>query len=668
MPGSALFTTFSDYEFLHPHKVDEETRTYVYKARKSETNQIVALKAIEKVRRNEDVVNSARVGAQLQKELCDLDSYQVVKIFDYGDRADFLYVEMEYVEGEDLTGPIQEEQAVKIAIQICKILQSIQGWQRVIENSQKQGIVHCDLKPSNFRITSEGKVKLLDFGSAKPVSVSRRRTRGPFGTSAYLSPERIESGFADIHSELWAVGVILYELLTGDTPFKGKDDAEIERIIKERRLPGPPSGCSRPLQKVVLKMLYGPDQVKRYQSPAEFQSDLEAFQQKRETTADDLFPDPVSTHRTPRDQLGTDRQGTDNSTHRTPPSQPQAPQGGGAPDAGGSVQGAASRWTATKKVAFGASVFLLIVLISVGYEVMIWVQTNQLKKELSTGNEAVLGQVWDGYFRLSKRGYLHWGLSELRRSLKEKLASTADDVITKYRDNESVLPNIKEKDWSFALNRLDHVSRLDANDGSVNGWDFVRDGLDQADLLDANDSSVRARQLYCIGHLQRINARARKSENKTQEAAELFRRAIANFEEAARLKPDWPDPYLGLHWVYVNGPFDFNKAANALAQAERLGYSSGNREKFYQAECYRQRADSLYRKLGLVLGQSEEREQLQKVQQDYQHAFELYEAVKDAISVNDDIRNNLNRTLSEVQNKMKKIETRLAKMGVAAII
>lgn len=150
---------------------------------------------------------------------------------------------MEFVGGEDLAdriarGPIPVPEALRIARQISEAL----------EAAHEQGVIHCDLKPPNIKVRDDGTVKLIDFGLAKVLEHSVRSTRPlltglpgrassrTFGTAAYMSPERVQGKPSDHRSDIWAFGVVLFEMLTGRPLYTGTTPAEILRAVAEREL------------------------------------------------------------------------------------------------------------------------------------------------------------------------------------------------------------------------------------------------------------------------------------------------------------------------------------------------------------------------------------------------------------------------------------------------
>ena len=121
--------------------------------------------------------------------------------------------------GRDLPWPAQAgKQAVNVATELCVFLECAHHFEATISDRKLRSLVHGDLKPRNVRITSAGHVKVLDFGIAKALSLSRKVTRNDFGTMPYLSPERLDTGEVNELADLWAVGVMLYEMVRGTAP------------------------------------------------------------------------------------------------------------------------------------------------------------------------------------------------------------------------------------------------------------------------------------------------------------------------------------------------------------------------------------------------------------------------------------------------------------------
>ena len=195
----------------------------VYRARDPRLGRDVAIK-----------VSAARFSERFEREarlIASLNHPNICTLYDVGPN----YLVMEYIEGESPKGPMPLDEALRIARQIADAL----------EAAHEKPIIHRDLKPANIKIKPDGLVKVLDFGLAKmheppgedgdtvPLGLTEDGTI--LGTPAYMSPEQALGKKADKRSDIWAFGVVLYELLTGERPFKGKEVGDIlESVVKEQ--------------------------------------------------------------------------------------------------------------------------------------------------------------------------------------------------------------------------------------------------------------------------------------------------------------------------------------------------------------------------------------------------------------------------------------------------
>ena len=270
-------------------------------------------------------IEAERRGAELQAHLAAIDP-RVVRVYGSGDADGFFFVAMEYIDGQDLAelmrrGPLALGFATEVAIAVAKTLDNAHNLSIDIGGKDFHGVVHGDIKPKNIRIDGRGEVRVLDFGIAKALSLSRRLTRNEFGSVPYASPERLDFGEVNVGSDVWSLAVMLYEMVTGMQPYQAESTERLERMIRSRIAPPPaPDPCPEPLRRILMKAM-APDPEVRYPSAREFGADLEAFQAGTPVAA--MSEDPDATRRTfrPREDADSDE------TRRT------APAGGGAEEA-----------------------------------------------------------------------------------------------------------------------------------------------------------------------------------------------------------------------------------------------------------------------------------------------------------------------------------------------
>lgn len=161
------------------------------------------------------------------KAASQLDHPNICVLFDIGEMPDgSLYLTMPYYQGENLAdqiegGPLPLETVLGIARQVGSGLAA----------AHEKGIVHRDIKPANLMLTTDGQVKIVDFGIAKMTGIELTRTGGSVGTVAYMAPEQIRGEQVDHRTDLWALGVIMYEALTGQRPFAGALPHEIMMAV-----------------------------------------------------------------------------------------------------------------------------------------------------------------------------------------------------------------------------------------------------------------------------------------------------------------------------------------------------------------------------------------------------------------------------------------------------
>lgn len=206
-------------------KLGEGGMSNVYPAHDPEAGFEIALKLIKHVAGADarDSTAAERQGAKLQQQIAERDE-RVAKVYEIGDADGYFYIAMGYVDGHDLAEefrgtPVTPVRAVENATEVLRALEVAHRTEVQIEGGAFRGIVHGDIKPKNIRIDSRERVRILGFGIAKALSPTRRVARSEFSSLAYTSPEPLKNGEVDVQSDLWAVAVMLSELLTRKRPY-----------------------------------------------------------------------------------------------------------------------------------------------------------------------------------------------------------------------------------------------------------------------------------------------------------------------------------------------------------------------------------------------------------------------------------------------------------------
>ncbi len=247
----------------------------VYKARDIELERLVALKLIRP-----DLASHPEILRRFKQELIlarEVTHRNVIRIFDLGQAHGVRFITMEYVEGRDLRallhekGKLTPEEAVPIFVQIAAAL----------EAAHHAGVVHRDLKPQNIMVDQGGRVYVMDFGVARSLETpGMTQTGALMGTPEYMSPEQAKGQKVDARSDLFSLGIIFYETLSGISPFKAETAmATMFKRTKERAVPVAQAASGVPvfLSDIVSKCLEI-DTQQRYQSAREIITDLEKWQ------------------------------------------------------------------------------------------------------------------------------------------------------------------------------------------------------------------------------------------------------------------------------------------------------------------------------------------------------------------------------------------------------
>ena len=242
----------------------------VYKAKCHKLNRYVAIKVM-KSEFSQDKTFVSKFWAEAQSA-AGLVNPNVVNVYDVGIENGIYYIVMELVEGITLKkyiekrGRLPYKEAVSIAIQVANGMDA----------AHKHNIVHRDIKPQNIIISKEGKVKVTDFGIAKVASSATINTSASMGSVHYISPEQARGGYSDERSDIYSLGITLFEMLTGTVPFDGDSAVSVAVQHIQDSIPLPSQlveGVPVSVDKIVLKCTQKKTD-RRYQSAAELIVDL----------------------------------------------------------------------------------------------------------------------------------------------------------------------------------------------------------------------------------------------------------------------------------------------------------------------------------------------------------------------------------------------------------
>lgn len=567
----------------------------VYLANDTRSMRVLALKLVYKGTDADDleILEAERVGAELQRRLQGVDS-RVVTVYDFGEAAGYFYIAMEFIEGEDLSmliarAPMHPGFAVHVARELCDMLENLRCFTTTVGERQFYGVVHGDLKPRNIRIDKQNRVKVVDFGIAKALTQTHSYTVNLFASTAYCSPERLQTQNMDTQSDLWSVGVLLYQMIAQRLPFEEPTKELLERRIRVGRGPDALPTCPPPLGQIIFKML-ARDPGRRYQMPAEASEDLARFQKGQPVLAasspDEQSPlgthDPDATVRTTAAAelpgLQTPR---DDHTVRSSPIR----QGKGSRRSYG-LMGCAglAGLLATSTILYSAM------------EVRFWNDAQDFKAGVEAEKITNLDDAWNQYQILNKRS--HWGVLiwGAKGALRKRLVAAADEIISEYRDSDA--PSVFEPQWIQARTELGRALELDPGNNSIEGKLRLAEG--HIDRIEANGLKAAARQ-------KRLNS------------------AVTKFEEAETLLRHSPDPDLGLASLYVYDLNDVQKAEEALNKAARNGHRIGRRETAQLGDAFRRRADLTWKQSrSMTTMPDEEHTYLDQAKEDYVQAEKLY--------------------------------------------
>jgi len=566
--------------------------TDVYLAMDSAQNRRTVLKIVEQSADpwTQIVLEAERRGSEIQKQLHEVDP-RFLEVYDSGDRSGCYYIAMQYVEGRSLAEILQAEKripparAAEYAAEIANQLERLHSFQIEIDG-RKRAVVHGDIKPANIQICPTGEVRLLDFGISKAITFTHHLTYHNLGSPSYCSPERLRRAQVDPHSDLWALGATLYEMVAGFPPYQAQSTQKLEELIRSKRPPRAlPDDCPAPLKAVIHKMLAG-EIENRYPTAAAIEQDLRAFLTDRPT------------------QAGSEKQRAwaVNPTVEKDRTSPRTPLKN-VPEIVVRLRATLpylkKTWVPISAIAVGLLIGALLY-IEIAFAYRFWADSKPLRghRDYTHSSVAEIDADWNLYKQLRERNLplgRYSPVSWLTAPLREATVAAADDVIERYRDSSD--PSLNDFDWQKARVCLKHALELDGS-----------------------DVAARGKLALCNGYISLL-AKPQTSQAVTQ--------TKASFDEAAYNLPRSPDPHLALARLYVYNLRNVGRAVAELSVAERLGFKPGPREAEQQADGYLFRAEQeLVQADKAKAGSPEAAKYAARTQSDLQRAFNLDEPIE----------------------------------------
>jgi len=285
------------YEIIE--KIGAGGMAIVYRAKDKKLGRSVTFKVMrEEFSQDEEFIDRFSIEATAA---ASLSHQNIVNVYDVGQEDLIHYIVMEYIEGVTLKelirnrAPFSEDELLGVAVQIANGL----------DNAHKNGIVHRDIKPQNILVTANGIVKVTDFGIARAASAATITNSSTMGSVHYFSPEQARGGFVDNKSDLYSLGIVMYEMATGQLPFDG--DTAVSVALKQINEPLPdPLQYNPNISERLLKIIYKATEkqsLKRFASAEEFSLELKRVITKEQISHEEKTPS--STVRLTREEVAS---------------------------------------------------------------------------------------------------------------------------------------------------------------------------------------------------------------------------------------------------------------------------------------------------------------------------------------------------------------------------
>lgn len=519
-----------------------------------------------------DAVNKIKAeqrGAELQQRLSTRHKGLVPELFQDGlDGNGDYYIAMERIAGRSMAevlkdAPRPSRETAAMGLALADFLRKLHALSE--EPNTEEPIVHSDLKPDHVLVLPDGSIRVLDLGIAKTLRANRALTVNFWASAPYASPERLEDGNVRLGDDLWAVGVMLFEMACGEHPYQAymvdDNNAALARSIRRSEPQGAiHRDCDPPFAAIVRKML-APQPAHRYQTAADVAADLTRYlegsaplaaaESARASTPTQVIPAPTRQHR-PLDTVPTDPLPPElfEAAAPLPPAPPVRSRRFALLDR---LPGK----TALRGIA--AMVVMMIILA----QAAAWMRTERLRGRLGLIEASDIERLRTDIQRIQSNAPFPSALSgRLRSAVTDRMLLIADRPIHDFRQDL-------------------FVSQLQ--------WLEAQRSLGLASEFSTSDQQVAAKAALVDAHLTRIAAQDRRLAARDRQ--KRLTAAMSRFIEAARLDANSPDALLGQARINAYELHDYDALVANLAEAEKRGYTPGRRERTQLGDTLRYRAD-----------------------------------------------------------------------------
>jgi serine/threonine-protein kinase len=519
-----------------------------------------------------DAVNKIKAeqrGAELQLRLGSSHKGLVPELYQDGlDANGDYYIAMEHIAGQSLAdlvkaAPRPSRETAQMGLALADFLRKLHTTPE--SDNTAEPIIHSDLKPDHVLVLPDGSIRVLDLGIAKTLRANRALTVNFWASAPYASPERLEDGNVRLGDDLWAVGVMLFEMACREHPYQAymvdDNNAALARAIRRSE----PQGlihrdCDEHLAAIIRKML-APQPSHRYQTADEVAADLSRYldgvaplaatESARASSATQVIPAPTSRQFRPLDTVPTD------------PLPPELLQAGATPEPASPKPSRQFPFTMRRPPKALRAIAAVIVMMIILAQGAAWVRTERLRDRLGRIEATDIDRLRTDIRRIQENAPFPSALSgRLRRAVIERMLLIADRPVHDYRQDL-------------------FVSQLQ--------WQEAQRSLALAAEFDDGDSILAAKSALVDGHLTRISAQERGLSARDRQ--KRLTAAMSRFIESARLDTSAPDPYLGQARINAYELHDFDALAANLTESEKRGHVPGRRERTQQGDTLRYRAD-----------------------------------------------------------------------------